>query len=492
MGKSEHTLSMKSLLIPLDPYTTRPLYLQIADHITKLAQHGNLRSGSQLPPTRTLAEQLLVHRSTVINAYDELKARGIIDARQGSGSYIAEGLDEMTLSIQPASPDDLTRPEDLVAELRRLHWADGIISLGYGPPADELMPVEDFDRARQRVLRRDGVKTANYEMPEGYYPLRQAIAAELARFGMQVDAGDIIITAGALEGVSLVARALTAPGDAALVELPQYFGNWTNLLYLGLKLEGFEMNESGPDWTSLDHQLAEASKRPRFVFVTPDHQNPMGIRWGMPQRYQFLNTINQHDLPVVEDGTYRDLTYDGLPHVPLRSLDPEVIYVGTFSHSLMPGLRIGFVACGGRLRDHIVRIKAATSGPGETLNQRALAEFLTTGEYSRHLERILPVYRSRRDSLLEALETCFPAEVHWTKPAGGFFVWVWLPEGVSSLEFFRLALKNGITVAPSAAFYPGAVAQNAFRLAFSHYPEDVLVRAVMLLGRLLDALLKDA
>jgi DNA-binding transcriptional MocR family regulator len=216
----------------------------------------------------------------------------------------------------------------------------------------------------------------------------------------------------------------------------------------------------------------------------------MGIRWGMPQRYQLLKILNAHELPIVEDGTYRDLTYDGPPHVPLRALDPDVIYVGTFSHSLMPGLRIGFVTCSGRLRDHIVRLKASSSGPGETLNQRALAEFLTTGEYSRHLERILPVYRARRDSLMEALETYFPAEVHWTSPSGGFFVWIRLPERVSSLEFFRLALKSGITIAPSAVFYPGAVAQNAIRLAFSHYPPDVLVRASMLLGRLLEAMLK--
>lgn len=474
-----------TLLIPLDPNATKPLYLQIADHVTQLARNGQLQPGKQLPPTRTLAGDMQVHRSTVINAYEELKARGVIDARQGSGSYIAEGLDEMTTAVRPASPSDLTQPDDLIAELRRLHWSPGVISLGYGPPADELMPVEDFDRARRRVLRRDGVKTANYEIPQGYYPLREAIAADLARHGIQVDAEEIVITAGALEGVSLVARALAAPGDTALIELPQYFGNWTNFIYLGLNTPGFELHETGPHWASLNMQIEKPPVRPRFVFVTPDHQNPMGIRWGMPQRYQFLKTISDSDLPIVEDATYRDLTYEGPPHPPLRALDPDVIYIGTFSHSLMPGLRIGFVLCGGRLRDHIVRLKATSSGPGETLNQRALAEFLTSGEYYRHLERIIPVYRSRRDSLLEALQQHFPDEIHWTTPEGGFFVWVWLPEGISSQALFRRALKGGITIAPAAAFYPDQASQNAFRLAFSHYPEDVLVRAVIVLSRLL-------
>jgi DNA-binding transcriptional MocR family regulator len=217
----------------------------------------------------------------------------------------------------------------------------------------------------------------------------------------------------------------------------------------------------------------------------------MGIRWGMPQRYQFLKTINEHDVPIVEDGTYRDLTYDGLPHPPLRALDTEVIYVGTFSHALMPGLRLGFVVCGGRLRDHIVQLKAASSGPCETLNQRALADFIASGEYARHLERIVPVYRARRDSLLEALQTYFPPETRWTYPAGGFFIWVWLPENLSPQVLFSRALKSGISIAPAAVFYPGQPTQNAFRLAFSRYPEEVLARAAMILGRLLEAMLKD-
>jgi len=480
---------VKTILIPIDPNSARSLYLQIADHITRLARQGNLKSGRKLPPTRTLAQQLQVHRSTVINAYEELKARGVIEARQGSGSYIAGDLDEKTTAIQPMLPSMLTQPEAIIAELRRLNWAEGVISLGYGPPADELMPIEDFDRARRRVLRRDGVKTANYELPQGYHPLRQAIAMHLAGHGLQVDPEDVVITAGALEGVSLVARALAAPGDTAVIELPQYFGNWTNFAYQGLNLKGFDLLESGPDWASLGRLFQEGQERPRFVFVTPDHQNPMGIRWGMPQRYQFLKTINDQDWPIVEDGTYRDLTYDGPPHPPLRALDTEVIYVGTFSHSLMPGLRIGYAVCSGALRDHIVRLKAATSGPGETLNQRALADFIVSGEYARHLERILPVYRSRRDSLLEAMQAHFPPQVRWIIPSGGFFVWVWLPEGLSPQVLFSRALKSDITIAPAAAFYPGLAAQNAFRLAFSRYPEEVLARAALILGRLLQAML---
>ncbi|MCB0119956.1 MAG: PLP-dependent aminotransferase family protein, partial [Anaerolineales bacterium] len=412
---------MKTLLIPLDTNATKPLYLQVADYVTEAARSGQLKPGTQLPPSRTLADQNNVHRSTIINAYQELKARGVLVSKPGSGTYIEKGLSENTaVSIQKISKPEILPTDELISEIRRMHWTEGMISLGYGPPSDELMPVEDFDRSRQRVLRRDGKKTANYEHPQGYYPLREAICADLIKQGIQADPNDIVITNGALEGVSLITRALAAPGDSVLTELPQYFGNWTNFSSLGLNVRGFNLLESGPDWDSLETQLQDSENRPRFAFVTADHQNPLGTCWGMPARHRFLKMLNQYDLPVVEDATYRDLTYDGPPHTPLRALDPDVIYVGTFSHSLMPGLRIGFVLCHGRLREHIERLKAISSGPGETLNQRALADFLSSGEYERHLDRIIPVYRSRRDAILNAMQTYFPADLHWTRPSGGF------------------------------------------------------------------------
>lgn len=477
---------MKTLLIPLDTNATKPLYLQVADYITEAARNGQLKPGTQLPPSRTLAEQNNVHRSTIINAYQELKARGVLASKPGSGTYIEKGLNENTVSIQKLTKQETLPTDELIAEIRRMHWTEGMISLGYGPPSDELMPVEDFDRSRQRVLRRDGKKTANYEHPQGYYPLRQAICADLVKQGIQADPDEILITNGVLEGVSLVSRAMAAPGDVVLTELPQYFGNWTNFSYLGLNVRGFDLLESGPDLASLESQLQDENDRPRFVFVTADHQNPLGTCWTMPARHEFLKMMNKYDIPVVEDATYRDLTYDGMPHTPLRALDPDVIYVGTFSHSLMPGLRIGFVLCRGRLRDHIERLKAISSGPVETLNQRALADFLSTGEYERHLERIIPVYRSRRDAILNAMQTYFPPELRWTKPTGGFFVWIWLPENISAIDLFYRSLKKGISIAPANIFYPGPCPQNAFRLAFSHYPEDVLTRAVMEIGRLLE------
>ncbi len=477
------------LMIPVDPNCVKPIYLQIVDYVTALARNGQLRSGDRLPPSRTLAEQIQVHRSTVVNAYEELKARGIIEARQGSGSYVVNGLIDRSVTARPPAAPTLTQPEDLVAELWRLSRAEGVISLALGLPADDLLPIFEFDRIRQRVLRRDGAKALNYENPQGYYPLRQAIASDLARHGILAEAEDIIITWGAQEGVSLVARALAAPGDYALTEVPSFFGTLFNLGHSGINLLGFELSEAGPDWASLNRQLETAPAHPRFVSVIPDHHNPTGIRWDMSQRHHFLHFMAERDIPVIEDATYRDLTFEGPPHLPLRALDLEVIHVGSASKVLMPGLRIGFIVANGRLRDYLIKLKTITSGSGEPLGQRALAEFMLSGEYAAHVERVIPVYRARRDAMLHALEAHFPPEARWTRPSGGFYVWVIIPPSVSLESLFQQALERGIAIAPAAAFYPYGSPLNAFRLTYSRYPEEVLIHAVRTLGGLLKAML---
>jgi DNA-binding transcriptional MocR family regulator len=472
----------QTLMIPLDPTGTKPIYLQIVDYVTALARHGQLKAGDRLPPSRSLALQLQVHRSTVVNAYEELKARGILATRQGSGSYIADGVLDLSPAPRAAAITTSAHPEELVTEIWRLSRVEGMVSLALGLPADDLTPIEEFDLVRQRVLRRDGAQAVSYEDPQGYYPLRRAIAGDLARHGILAEADDIIITWGAQEGISLVARALAAPGDCALTEVPTFFGSLFNLLHLGIRLFGFELTAAGPDWRSLARQFDTAPARPRFVYVGPDHQNPTGIQWSMADRLHFLQFLAERNVPIIEDGTYRDLTVEGASYLPLRALDPEVIYVGSFSKSLMPGLRIGFVVANGRLRAHLITLKTITSGSGESLGQRALAGFLTSGRYAAHLERVVSSYRARRDAMLHALHTYFPPEVSYTQPMGGFYVWVSLPASMAVELFFHQGLEHGLLVAPAAVFYPDKPLRNAFRLAFSRYPEDVLVRAIRTLA----------
>lgn len=477
-----------TLYIPIDPASGRPIYLQIAEHVVALARSGQLQPNDRLPPSRVLADHLQVHRSTVVNAYEELKARGVIESRQGSGSYITGTTQETALvprvtahPVLPLSCDN----DQVVAQIWRLTQVEGYISLALGLPADELILIDSFERARQQVLRRDGALALAIMEPQGFLPLRRAIARDLARHGILVDADDIVVTNGAQEGVALVTRVLAAPGDEALTEVPTFFGILSNTRHLGFNLIGFGLGANGPDWSSLNQQLAAAQRNPRFVYVTPDYHNPTGMSWSMSERHRFLHWADEHDLPIIEDGTYRDLWFEGVMAPPLRALDENVIYIGSFSKSLIPGLRIGYVVASGRLRDHLVALKSVTSGSCESLGQRTLAEFLAAGHYSAHIERVSGVYRRRRDTMLHALHRFLPEGFRWTSPNGGFYVWLTLPPDLPALEVFHLALQHDLVIAPSSVFYPHTPESNGLRLCFARYPEDVLTYAVRKLAHIL-------
>ena len=476
------------LMIPVDFTGAKPIYLQIADHVTTVARNGQLVAGTRLPASRNLAEQLQVHRSTVVNAYEELKARGIIESQMGSGSYIAANVKSIALQRPQYAAPRFDNPDALLADLWKYNRVEDVISLAMGLPADELIPVDELESVMARVLRRDGPQVLNYEEPQGYYHLRHAIAQDLARHGMVVSAEEIIITMGAQEGVSLAARTFASAGDNALMEAPTFFYNLFNIVKLCINPIPFTIGSTGPDWANLQETLQNVPARPRFVAVSPDHHNPSGVQWSMPDRHDFLRLMTEFDIPVVEDATYLDLNYDGTPHLPLRALDPQTVYIGSFSKSLMPGLRLGYMIGKGRLNDHLLTLKMVTSVSNEALSKRPLAEYLQSGRYKGHLERINLIYRRRRDEMIEALTKYMPSEAKLHPPAGGFYVWVTLPDTVSVEKIFRQALQKGVLIAPARVFYSQATHVAAFRLAFARYPEEVLTHAVKVLGGIINRL----
>lgn len=477
-------------MIPVDVDNTKPIYLQIADQITTLAGSGQLAAGFRLPPSRQLAEQLQVHRSTIVNAYEELKARGVIDAMQGSGSFIAGGLAVVQRPL-PAVMPMTDEPEEVVNMLWRVNRADGVISLALGLPADELMPIEMYEAARSRALRRDRAAAMNYEDPSGYEPLKRAIAAEMGKRGAVVDPEDVIVTIGAQEAFNLTTRALATSGDTVLVEAPGFFLYTMSLKRMGYNVLGYGIAQDGPNWDTLAGALRQTTvgghnevfARPRFVTASPDNQNPTGSHWSMSERHKFVKAMNELELQIIEDGTYTDLSYDAPASVPLRALDPDVIYIGTFSKSMMPALRIGWVIARGALREQLTTLRNIACGSAYGLAQRAMAELLTSGQYDEHLQRVRAEYRVRRDALCDALAEYMPHEVSFVRPTGGFYVWLQLPEQVPSGLLFKRALERGIAVAPASVFYPAA-ATNSIRLSFARYNADTLRYAAKRLGEI--------
>lgn len=484
------------LMIPVDVDNAKPIYLQIADHVTALAVSGQLPGGFRLPPSRQMAELLQVHRSTVVNAYEEMKARGVIDAMQGSGSFIACGL-AVTQRPLPAITPYIDDPEEVVNMMWRVNRSDGVISLALGLPADELMPIEMFEAARTRALRRDRAAAMNYEEPSGYEPLKRAIALELGKRGAVVSPEEVIVTIGAQEALSLTSRALATIGDTVLTEAPGFFLYTMSLKRAGYNVLGYGLEPHGPNWDSLAIALRQttvgghsgALARPRFVMASPDNQNPSGSHWTLSERTKFVKAMAELDLQIIEDATYSDLNYDGPPIVPLAAIDRDVIHIGTYSKSMMPSLRIGYVVARGALREQLITLRNIACGSAYGLTQRAMAEILTSGQYEEHLRHVQAEYRVRRDALYDALVEYMPPEVHFNRPSGGYYIWVTLPDSVPNTLLFKQALERGIAVAPASVFYP-AQAPNAIRLSFVRYNADTLRYAAKRLGEVVKSMMR--
>jgi GntR family transcriptional regulator/MocR family aminotransferase len=476
------------MLLPIDPTLTKPLYLQIADAVTAMAVSGQLIAQTRLPSTRQLAEDLHVHRSTIVNAYDELRARGVLVGVHGSGSYIAAGLVVRQTGTQErtAVPRDATL-EQRVDELYRLNDVDGVISLALGLPDDALMPIDRFEAFRARVIRREGARLYGEGDPAGDAALRDAIAQDAARAGIQATADDVIVTSGAREALSLSLHALARPGDAVLLETPGWFGTMIALRRLGLQAHGVPVGgiTTDAEQMALDTAVAACGQTPRCIIVSPDYQNPTGAQWAAESRHRFLNWASERELAVIDDGTYRETRLDGPSLAPLRAFDPSVLHAGSFSKTLIPGIRFGYLILSreqSRLREHLIALKLTSSGTGDMTSQRALAEFIVSGAYADHLEHTARFYRVRRDAMLDAMARYFPPDVVWTTPSGGFYVWVTLPETRPVMQVFERVLQRGYVIQPAQTFYPEqdwACLPNAFRLCFSRFDERVLTRAVM-------------
>jgi GntR family transcriptional regulator/MocR family aminotransferase len=483
--------------IPVDKETTIPLYRQIESFIGAQILAGTLAPGMRLPSTRELARSLGVNRITVNNAYAELEAQGYIASLQGSGSYVAE-----VASSFPHIVNDDLGGQALPGWQQRLAGggfgaapADGRIAAlkddpeGFwyagGTGDGRLFPVEEFRKTLQVVLCRDGRRALDYDDPRGYPPLRETIARIMTSQGIPAHPDHVLVTSGAQQALSLVARLLLRPGDTVLVENPTYAVALELFRSLGANIVGLPLDGEGLRPDALERTLAEA--RPKLIYTIPNFQNPTGVCLSGPRRRELLELASRRDVPVLEDDYVGDLRYDGR-HLPaLKTLDVRggVIYVRTFSKMLMPGLRVGFILAQGPVLAHLENCKRVTDLASSSLIQRTLEAYITVGRYHAHLRRACRTYRRRRDLMLAALAEHMPPDVRWRTPAGGLFVWLELPPEVKTVELSRRAADQGVGLVHSSRFYIDRRDRPFLRLNFAGQAEDRIDEGIARLGRLL-------
>jgi GntR family transcriptional regulator / MocR family aminotransferase len=454
------SLPLHSLLAPQTP-AARPLYQQLYEGVRSAILSGQLAGGTRLPSTRALAEELSVSRSTVINAFDQLLAEGYIYGVRGSGTYVARLQPDELLQAPPGqqtvphSPTLCGAVSQRGAGLAALpelpasnqHASGHNRAFQVGLPAIDEFPRKLWGQVLARCWRGAAPELLDYQHPAGYMPLRQAIAAHVAAArGVRCDAGQVIVTAGSQQALTLAAHLLLDPGDAAWIEDPGYMGARAALLGAGAHMVPVPIDTEGID---LAAGLARHA-HPRLVYITPSHQFPLGVTMSLARRLALLEWAASGDCWLIEDDYDSEFHYAGRPLPALQGLDSvgRVIYIGTLSKVLFPGLRLGYLIVPPTLVDAFVRARASADTHSPALEQAVLAEFMREGHFARHIRRMRARYAERQAILLDAAGCDLAGLLDVQPAATGMHLLGWLPAGVSDRAAAERAGAAGVRVLP--------------------------------------------
>lgn len=464
-----------------------PLYQQLADRLAAMIQGRSLRAGDRMPSVRAFSRQQRVSVPTALHAYATLEARGDIEARPKSGFFVRSPQADAI----PAPETRRTRPRrtdgaglDPLVDVFADQANPDAVPLGAAVVGADLLPARALQRAMTTIARRSVASIVTYDMAPGTLVLRQAIARRSLEWGCSFTPDDIVVTTGGTEALSLAISAVCAPGDTVIVESPTYFGLARMLRDMGLRALPVPVtSEAGIDVDV----LAQVLRRTRVsaCVLIPNFQNPVGCLVPDDNKRAIVRLLEAHGVPLVEDDVYGDLQHDGVrPHC-MKAHDAagSVLLCGSFSKVLAPGLRVGYMVPG-RAYQRVVALKRSRTLATAALPALAIADFLRNGGYDRHLRTMRRALRERVYRVRAAVAAAFPEGTAISRPAGGFVLWVQLPDRVDSMKLFSLAKAEGISIAPGALFGPDGGFERCIRLSCGQAWSPRLERAVATLGRL--------
>jgi len=456
-------------IVPSDadaPAETR--YNQLADQMAEAIRRGTLLPGSRLPSVRRSAEMHQVSINTVVAAYRRLEDRGLIDARPQSGFYVSSALPVLVSRAEEHSP--AAEPADEVLALidkvfaAQTNPAYTNISLAC-PQTNDFYPGGKLGRIMSSLLRRQPQLIGQYALPPGNLHLRQQIARRAMALGMILEPTDITLTHGCMEALQLALRVTTKPGDSVGLETPTYFYLLPLLASLGLK--AVEIPTDPQDGLSLDAlELMLSEKRLNAVIAMPTAQNPMGFTMPLAAKKRLARLMNDHQVPLIEDGLYSEIQF-GPPLSPaVKSFDKKgwVLFCTSFTKTLAPDFRIGWIA-GGRFAEKLRHLKAVSSMAESALLSETLAVFLESGGFDHHLRTLRRRYAAQVDEAKSLIVRYFPQGTRATQPKGGFVFWVDFPAEVDTVKLFDLLLEEKSCMTPGTLYSPSGRYRNALRLS---------------------------
>lgn len=467
-------------------------YEELAGFITGLIGRGTLPPGSRVPSLREISRQRRTSVTTALQAYRLLEERGLIEARPQSGFYVAKAplsIGAPAMSRPPARPVEVSAPAVMLKLLE--HASDPkLVPLGCAIPSPQLLASSRLDRCLARAARVKGVKHNVYTPPRGDLSLRRQIARRALRAGHALSPDDVLITCGCTEALALALRAVTQPGDTVAIESPTYFGLLQVLRSLGLK--ALELPTDAR--TGVDIEALRAACRVHAIsacVLASSFSNPLGCTISEARKLEILALLAQHRVPLIEDDIYGDIGFAAERPRPFIALDRHhnTIYCSSFSKTLAPGYRIGWVATGEGFMARVIEGKVASTLCGPVLPQLALADFLSSGGYDHHLRRIRRVFQETLHRMLTAIEQSFPAGTKVSQPAGGFVLWLELPKPVDTRQLFVQALERGICFAPGVVFSASGRYAQCLRLSGGYGFSPRIDKGVRALGAMASSVL---
>jgi DNA-binding transcriptional MocR family regulator len=463
------------------------LYEQVAERLGEAIAAGTLRAGDRLPSVRQLSASERVSVSTVLQAYVHLESLGLIETRPQSGHYVRRRAHLRLAEPQVSQPAASATPVSVSALVARVYRAASdprIVPLGAAFPSPELLPFRRLNRELAHLSRDEGEHAIEYDMPPGCLELRQQVARRSLDWGCPLAPEDFIITCGASEAVHLSLSAVARTGDTVAIESPAYYGTLQAIEAQGLRaLEVPSHPRHGMELDALEAALGK--RRVAAVLVVPSFSNPLGSCMPEENRRRLVAMLAERDIPLIEDDIYGDLHFGPQRPRPAKAHDTEgrVLLCGSFSKTLAPGYRVGWVAPG-RYREKVELLKFAQTVATPTLPQLAIAAFLRNGGYDRHLRALRRQLASQVQRGVEAIGEHFPEGTRVTRPEGGSLVWVELPRQVDALVLHARALEAGISIAPGPIFSAQKRYGNFIRLSCGFPWSPRLEGALATLGSL--------
>lgn len=468
--------------IKLDKET--PAYIQIKNYISDMILKGMLRSDEKLPSTRELSSILSVSRNTVISAYEFLVDEGFLYMEKGKGAFVShvkvDPQEKWSIDWSKNINDYAKASESLDIVKHETKWKKGMISFKSIAPDESLFDVEEFKKAFLNRISIEGEKILNYGYAQGYRPLIQYLFKYMANKGVDTKEKDILITNGFTEGFNLILSSLTEKGDKVLCENPTHNTAIKIMKLQGLDVVGVDMEDDGVDINKLKEQLSK--NKFKLSYFIPSYHNPTGVVMSVEKRVELYQTLKQYDVPIIEDGFNEELRYSGAHVAPVAALcgaGNSVMYIGSFSKILFPGIRIGWILADKKLIEYLESVKRSSNIHTSSLDQAIFYDYLIGGNFEKYIKKARKVYKEKYEFAVECAKKYIPCKKIFGE--GGLHIFIEL-NGINSREVLEKCYKNGVVFTAGDIFYTDNSGYNTLRLGFSRVAKEDIEKGFKIIG----------